>query len=218
MEHLPEGNLPGWLIPQQGALVAFAGILASEGVLKGLIGPREVPRLWSRHLMNCLVVAEPDRGLVPMGATVADVGSGAGLPGVAWAIARPDISVTLIEPLLRRSNFLEEVVAALLLSPRVQVRRGRGEEVSTDGSWVGVDVVTARAVAPLDKLLGWTIPLLRTGGALVALKGNSAAGELDTAQQVAAVLGVRDLRIELCGVGEIEIPTTVVLGTKGATQ
>ena len=121
---------------------AFAELLATTGVERGLIGPREVPRLWSRHLVNCAVVAEgPDSPLAP-GCTVADVGSGAGLPGVVWALVRPDVRVTLIEPLLRRATFLNEAVTELALGDRVEVLRARAEDVDRT-----FDVVTARAVA-----------------------------------------------------------------------
>jgi 16S rRNA (guanine527-N7)-methyltransferase len=148
----------------------YAGILAAAGVERGLIGPREVPRLWDRHLMNCAAVAE----LIPSGAHVVDVGSGAGLPGVVLAIARPDLRVSLVEPLLRRTVFLAETVEALGLR-NVEVLRNRAED------WAGrlaADVVTARAVAPLERLVGWCLPLVRPGGMMLALKGESAAAEL----------------------------------------
>ncbi|MHB1066737.1 MAG: 16S rRNA (guanine(527)-N(7))-methyltransferase RsmG, partial [Candidatus Nanopelagicales bacterium] len=106
-------DLPDWLGPYAEPLRVFADLLAGPGVERGLIGPREVARLWERHLLNCAVVAEPSTGLVPQGASVADVGSGAGLPGLVWAIVRPDITVRLLEPLLRRTVFLNEAVAAL---------------------------------------------------------------------------------------------------------
>lgn len=148
----------------------YAGILADAGVERGLIGPREVPRLWDRHLMNCAAVAE----LIPQGAHVVDVGSGAGLPGLVLAIARPDLQVSLLEPLLRRTVFLAETVEALDLRT-VEVLRSRAEE------WAGrlaADVVTARAVAPLERLVGWCLPLVKPGGVMLALKGESAAAEL----------------------------------------
>ncbi len=132
--------------------------LAEHATVRGLIGPREVPRLWDRHILNCAVLAE----VVPEGASVADIGSGAGLPGIPLAIARPDVSVTLIEPLLRRTTFLDEVVADLGLT-NVTVIRGRAEEKTVRKEAGLVDVVTSRAVAPLGKLAGWSLPLVRPG-------------------------------------------------------
>ncbi len=180
----------------------FAEILATEGVERGLIGPREVPRLWDRHLTNCGVVTPR----VPRGATVADVGSGAGLPGLVWAMARPDLQVTLVEPLLRRTSFLEEVVQRLALD-NVSVLRARAEE--TDQTF---DVVTARAVAALEKLARWCMPLVAPGGVLLALKGRSAEEEVAAARRALGRLGATDVRV--CAYGDLEIPTTVVEVTK----
>ncbi len=218
MEHPPDNSLPGWLQPAFLGLVAFAEVLASDGVEQGLIGPREVPRIWSRHLLNCAVVADPAENLLLPGAVVADVGSGAGLPGLVWALARPDLKLVLIEPLLRRASFLTTVVDRLNLRSAVTVTRVRAEDLAKQGDWAGVDVVTARAVAPLVKLLGWTVPLLRPGGTMVALKGSSVSTEVAEAGPVAAVLGITDLRIVVCGQGVVEPPTTVVLATRGAAQ
>jgi len=156
------------------ALERYAGLLASEGVLRGLIGPREVPRLWDRHLVNCGLLAP----LLPDGASVADLGSGAGLPGMVLALARPDLRVTLIEPMARRVAFLDEAVEILGLD-RVTVERGRAED------WSGperFDVVTARALAPLPKLLSWGMPLVADGGVMLAMKGSSAAEEIEAAK------------------------------------
>ena len=216
----PRPELPAWLAPSADALEAYAGVLADAGVTQGLIGPREVPRLWDRHLLNCAVVAEPALGLVPADAHVADVGSGAGLPGLVWAIARPDLQVTLVEPLLRRSTFLSQTVQDLGLVDRVEVIRGRAEEQSRGQAhgWVGVDVVTARAVAPLAKLLGWTVPLLKAGGRLVLLKGSSAADEIAQAAPEVQALGVTDLTVVTCGAGVVDPLTTVVTGRRGAAQ
>jgi 16S rRNA (guanine527-N7)-methyltransferase len=179
----------------------YAELLAGPGVERGLLGPREVPRLWDRHLVNCALLApEPTPG-----DRVADVGSGAGLPGLVLAILRPDISVTLIEPMLRRTTFLVEAVEALGLT-NVTVRRDRAEDVR---DLVGTfDVVTARAVAPLEKLAGWTIPLLRPGGRLLALKGASAADELAAAGPTLAALGIHDAVVRT--VGPLNDPTTVI--------
>jgi 16S rRNA (guanine527-N7)-methyltransferase len=169
----------------------YAEILASAGVERGLLGPREVPRLWDRHLMNCAAAAE----LVPKRSHVVDVGSGAGLPGLVLAIARPDLQVTLLEPLLRRTLFLSETVEALELR-NVVVLRGRAED------WAGrmsADVVTARAVAPLARLIGWCLPLTRPGGVMLALKGECADAELT---EVAGTLrGMGAMRWDVVEVG-----------------
>jgi 16S rRNA (guanine527-N7)-methyltransferase len=180
----------------------YAQWLATEGVRRGLIGPREVPRLWTRHILNCVVV----HGLIAQGRSVADLGSGAGLPGVVLAVARPDLSVTLIEPLLRRTRFLEEVTADLELS-NLTVVRARAEELR---GRVAFDVVVARAVAPLDRLAGWGLPLCRPGGELVAIKGSSASAELEQSAAVLARLRAGQASIETCGAGVVEPATTVV--------
>lgn len=152
------------------AVLRYAELLAGDGVVRGLIGPREVPRLWERHLLNCAVLAEQ----VPDGARVCDIGSGAGLPGLVLALARPDLRVTLVEPLLRRTTFLEEAVAELGLES-VRVQRGRAD--SRHGQEV-FDVVTSRAVAPLPRLVDWSMPLVAPHGALVAMKGGSVSEEI----------------------------------------
>ena len=182
-------------------LRAYAVLLAGDGVVRGLIGPRETARLWSRHVANCAVLEE----LIPEGACVADVGSGAGLPGLPVALVRPDITVVLVEPLLRRASFLTEAVEALGLSGRVEVLRGRAEEVA-----LSVDVVTARAVAPLDRLAGWTLPLARVGGVLLALKGDGAAVEVVASQQALEKVGGGNAEVVICGAGVVDPPTTVV--------
>lgn len=157
-------------------LLAYADMLVAEGELRGLIGPRELPRLWSRHLVNCLVV----NPLIPSGVTLADVGSGAGLPGVVVAATRPDLDVTLIEPMERRAQWLVEVVSALGLT-NTRVLNSRAEDAVGDALF---DVVTARAVARLDKLIPWTVPLVKPGGAVLALKGEKAAAEIDGARKL----------------------------------
>lgn len=151
----------------------FVEHLATTGIERGLIGPREVPRLWERHVLNCAVVGD----LLPEGALVADVGSGAGLPGLALALARPDCTFILIEPLERRVAWLDEVVEDLGLEA-VDVVRARAEQVA--GS-VDVDVVTARAVSALKTLIPLTLPLIQGTGELLALKGRSAAEEIQAA-------------------------------------
>jgi len=151
--------------------VRYVEWLTTAGVQRGLVGPREVERIWERHVLNCVGAS----AVIPPEASVIDVGSGAGLPGVVLAIARPDLDVTLIESMLRRTTFLSEVVADLGLS-RVSVRRNRAEELRSTG--LSADVVTARAVAPMDRLVGWAAPLLAEHGELVALKGSSAVDEV----------------------------------------
>lgn len=148
--------------------------LATDGSTRGFIGPREVPRLWERHLINCAVVGE----VMPQNATLIDVGSGAGLPGIPLAIARPDLTITLIEPLLKRSTYLNEVVDLLGLD-NVTVIRGRAEEGPVKKAVNGADIVTSRAVAPLGKLAKWSLPLVRKGGEMIALKGSSVHEELE---------------------------------------
>ena len=185
---------------------AYVGLLADTGLSHGLIGPREVPRLWDRHVLNCAVVAE----LVPHGAVVADVGSGAGLPGIPLAIARADLHVLLIEPLLRRTRWLDAVVADLGLT-NVEVRRARAEDLA---GALTVDVVTARAVSRLATLAGWCAPLLGPGGVFLALKGASAEAELasDAAQLRSA--GLVAAEVVHRGVGLVDPPTTVVTARK----
>jgi 16S rRNA (guanine527-N7)-methyltransferase len=156
-----------------GILERYAALLASEGVIRGLIGPREVPRLWDRHLVNCGLVAP----LVPVGASVADIGSGAGLPGLVLAIARPDLQMTLVEPMTRRVAFLDHARGLLALD-HVEVVHARAEEWRDPPAF---DVVTARAVAPLAKLLPWAMRLVAQDGVVLAMKGSSAAHEVEAA-------------------------------------
>jgi 16S rRNA (guanine527-N7)-methyltransferase len=168
---------------------AYADILGTEGVTRGLIGPRETPRLWERHLLNCAVVAD----LLAEGSDVGDIGSGAGLPGLVLAIRRPDLTVTLVEPLLRRVAFLNETVDRLALG-NVEVVRARAEDLHGEREF---SVVTSRAVAPLPRLLEWCMPLVRLGGELLAMKGARAAEEVQAA--------ARELRS--CGAGEVDVIT-----------
>nr|WP_237549257.1 16S rRNA (guanine(527)-N(7))-methyltransferase RsmG [Streptomyces sp. SID4950] len=178
-------------------------MLAEAGVQRGLIGPREVPRLWERHLLNCAVLSE----VVPDGVTVCDVGSGAGLPGIPLALVRDDLKITLLEPLLRRTNFLNEVVELLGLD-HVTVVRGRAEEVM--GQLPPVHVVTARAVAPLDRLATWGIPLLRPYGEMLALKGDTAEEELKAAGAALGKLGAVETSVLQVGEGIVNPLSTVV--------
>lgn len=175
--------------PGATAISRYVDILANRGIEWGLIGPREADRLWERHVFNSAAVAQ----LPAYGTRVLDVGSGAGLPGIPLAIARPDLTVVLLEPLLRRANFLNEVVSELGLGERVFVVRGRAEELLDH-----FDVVTARAVAPLSRLIEWTKHLFLPGGELLALKGRSASEEVEASVKVlretgttAEVLAVR---------------------------
>ncbi|HEX3785255.1 MAG TPA: 16S rRNA (guanine(527)-N(7))-methyltransferase RsmG [Pseudonocardiaceae bacterium] len=185
----------------------YVDMLTRQGVQRGLIGPREVDRLWDRHVLNSAAVAE----LIPANSRVVDVGSGAGLPGIPLAIARPDLSLALLEPMARRIDWLDEVVAELGLD--VFVRRGRAEEGDVRRELCGADVVTARAVAPLAKLAGWCLPLLRRDGWLVALKGASAAEELTRDAVAIGRAGGGDASVRICGseLAGLATPTTVIV-------
>ncbi|GIJ47143.1 hypothetical protein Val02_40290 [Virgisporangium aliadipatigenens] len=183
--------------------IRYAELLMTDGVVRGLIGPREAPRIWERHILNCAAMS----GLVSSGASIVDIGSGAGLPGIVLSVARPDLTITLIESLARRTAFLDEVVDELGLTG-VTVMRARAEECVD--RLPRQDYVTARAVAPLDRLTGWALPLLRTGGHLLALKGASAGEEV--VEHAAAVrrLGGAEPTVQECGVGVIEPPAIIV--------
>ena len=155
---------------QEGSIQAFAEFLVGAGIERGLIGPREGERIWDRHIFNCLPVTQ----LLPNRASLFDIGSGAGLPGIVIALARPDLQVTLIEPLERRVEFLNEAVAAIPDLPfPIQVLRGRAQDIKKSA-----DFVTARAVAPLEKLKKMSWHMVKTGGSLLAMKGESAASEM----------------------------------------
>jgi 16S rRNA (guanine527-N7)-methyltransferase len=182
--------------------VEFASLLATDGVTRGLIGPRETARLWDRHLLNCAVVAE----LLPPTGQLVDIGSGAGLPGIVLGLLRPELDVILLEPMLRRVSFLQECVESLGMENTVVVR-ARAEELSGE---VRADVVTARAVAPLDKLAGWAMGLLVPGGEILAIKGQSAEEELVAAQPVLKRLGARTAEIHRVGRDKVLPETTVV--------
>jgi 16S rRNA (guanine527-N7)-methyltransferase len=182
----------------------FAADLAERGVELGLIGPREPERLWSRHLLNCGVLA----AAIAEGGTVVDVGSGAGLPGVVLAATRPDLTVTLLEPMARRTAWLTEETERLGLSNAV-VLRGRAEEVRGER----FDVVTARAVGALRTLLPLTAPLARPGGELVLMKGAGVDAELAEAEKVIRRLRLADARVEILDPGEASLATRVFRAT-----
>lgn len=180
----------------------YAELLAGSGVIRGLLGPRETPRLWVRHILNCAVITE----LIDSGSSVVDVGSGAGLPGLVIAIRRPDLTVTLVEPLLRRVRWLDEVVQELELS-NVTVARGRAE-----GLWDDIppaDVVTSRAVSALANLAVWSVPLVRPGGWWLPMKGETVAEEIDRSRELLASVGVTNIDVVECGLGVLDEPTTV---------
>jgi 16S rRNA (guanine527-N7)-methyltransferase len=187
----------------------YAEILAGAGVERGLLGPREADRLWDRHILNSAALSE----LVDTGSRIADIGSGAGLPGIPLALARPDVRVTLIEPLLRRSDFLKEVVDALALE--VTVVRGRAEEQAVRHQVGEMDAVVSRAVASLDKLAKWSVPLLRTGGQMLAIKGQRAADEVNEHRRVMESLGLVSARVVTCGVDFLNPPAIVVSAERG---
>jgi 16S rRNA (guanine527-N7)-methyltransferase len=185
----------------------YVGLLSTIGIERGLIGPREVPRLWGRHVLGSAVVEE----LIPQDSDVIDVGSGGGLPGIPLAIARPDIWVTLVEPMQRRVDFLDEVIAGLGLR-NVEVLRARAEEVDPKGK---ADIVVSRAVAPLGKLAGWCLPLARIGGVMLAIKGQSAEEEIKRDSNAIRALGGAKASILTCGEYKLSdpvftVPVTVV--------
>lgn len=178
----------------------FTAALAAQGEERGLIGPLELPRLWTRHILNSAIAAPIFRG------AVADIGSGAGLPGIVLAIARPDVSWTLVEPMERRVTWLNEQVAELGLD-NVEVLRARAEEVRATGKF---DFVTARAVSALRTLIPFTAPLLRDGGELAVLKGMNAPAEIDAAAKQIKKFRLSDVRVEVLGEGVLDESTRVV--------
>lgn len=191
--------------------VNYADLLAGPGVERGLLGPREVERLWDRHILNSAAVAE----LIESGARVIDIGSGAGLPGLALAIARPDLEVTLVEPMQRRTDFLTEAAASL--GVQVEVVRGRAEDATVRTRLAGADVVVSRAVADLEKLARWSLPLLRKGGRMMALKGERAAEEVADRARTMAALGAGRVELVQCGATYLNPPTTVVVAVQQKT-
>jgi 16S rRNA (guanine527-N7)-methyltransferase len=187
----------------------YAELLAGPGVERGLLGPREVDRIWDRHLLNSVAVAE----LLDEGERVIDIGSGAGLPGIPLALARPDVEMVLLEPLLRRSEFLTEVVDQLGLA--VEVVRGRAEERWIRHQFGERDAAVSRAVASLDKLAKWSMPLLRPGGRMLAIKGERGGDELQQYRRVMAASGAVDARVVTCGATYLRPPATVVIARRG---
>jgi 16S rRNA (guanine527-N7)-methyltransferase len=180
----------------------YVQMLAGPGVTRGLLGPREVPRLWTRHVLNCAAVAD----LVPRPATLIDLGSGAGLPGIVLALLLPDVQVTLLERMERRTIFLDECIQELGLS-NAQVCRATAEEVTGK---LAADVLTARAVAPLDRLAGLAAGLVRRGGLILAVKGAAAEEEVAQARPVLRRLGMRDVAVVRAGDGKVDRAATVV--------
>jgi len=191
------------------AACRYAELLAGPGVERGLLGPREIDRLWERHILNSVVVGE----LIGSDSSVIDIGSGAGLPGLPLAILRPDLTVTLLEPMLRRATFLSEVVD--LLGIPVAVARGRAEESAIRARLSGADNVVSRAVADLGKLTAWGLPLLRPGGRMLALKGERAAEEVAESRREMAGLGAIGIEVVRCGKGRLSVPATVVVAVRG---
>lgn len=198
----------------------YVALLLTEGIERGLIGPREQPRIWDRHVFNCAALAEA----LPTGARIADVGSGAGLPGLVLAIRRPDLRVTLVDSLLRRVEFLSEAVTRVGLEATVRVVHGRAEDASVREAVAPIPWVTARAVAPLDRLARWCVPLLEPDGVLLAMKGASAeaelAGSLPTLRRAGAS---RAKVLELAGMPTVpEVRATVIVvrrdGRPGASR
>ncbi|NVN49404.1 16S rRNA (guanine(527)-N(7))-methyltransferase RsmG [Mycolicibacterium hippocampi] len=194
------------------AAIQYAQILAGAGVERGLLGPREVSRVWDRHVLNSAVVAE----LVEPNEQIADIGSGAGLPGIPLALARPDIHVTLVEPLLRRSDFLREVIDELGINCRVV--RGRAEDRVVRDEVGESDAVVSRAVASLDKLTKWSSPLLRSGGRMLAIKGERAEDEVREHRRAMTALGMTEVKVMRCGARFVDPPVTVVVGFQGASR
>ena len=194
------------------AAIQYAQILAGAGVERGLLGPREVNRVWDRHVLNSAVVAE----LVEPNEQIADIGSGAGLPGIPLALARPDIHVTLVEPLLRRSDFLREVIDELGIN--CQVVRGRAEDRAVRDEVGESDAVVSRAVASLDKLTKWSSPLLRSGGRMLAIKGERAEDEVREHRRAMTALGMTEVKVMRCGARFVDPPVTVVVGFQGASR
>lgn len=201
MKRPPPGVAVELLGPAADRLVPYARLLAGPAIERGLLGPRERDRLWERHLLNCAAVAVA----LPPGAEVVDVGTGAGLPGLVWALLRPDLRIVLVDPQLRRTDFLDQAVAEL--GVRVQVRRARAQELAGE---LAADIVAARALAPLARLVEWCLPLARPGGALWALKGEAAGAELAGSATALQRGGAARTALSTYGEGVLDHPTRVV--------
>ena len=186
MEQSVDSLISRYFPEREAQIRAYAQFLLTAGIERGLIGPREGERIWERHIFNCLPVTQ----LLPQGASLFDIGSGAGLPGIVIALARPDLQVTLIEPLERRVEFLKEATEGL----GVEVIRGRAQDVKKSA-----DYVTARAVAPLEKLKKMSWHMVKTGGALLAMKGESAATEMEGVKNAT----LHEITLEGVGLGRI---------------
>jgi len=179
---------------------AFHAMLAEHGEERGLIGPRELGRLWNRHILNSAAVVR----YLPARGTIVDVGSGAGLPGIVIAAMLPDAEVVLIEPMERRCAWLDEVVETVGL-PNVTVRRGRADEYA---GAIEADAVTSRAVASLSKLVRWSFPLVAVGGELVVLKGRNVRDEIEPARKALRSFGASEPEI---------VEATTIDGTESTT-
>lgn len=198
--------------PRLEAAHRYAELLADTGISHGLIGPHEAGRMWDRHVMNCAVLAE----LIEPNARVLDLGSGAGLPGIPLALARPDLEIVLLEPLERRTAWLREAVETIAVP--VRVVRGRAEERSIRSAWPDADIVTARAVAPLSRLAAWAMPLLRLDGRLLAIKGASAHEEATRDRGAVGRCGGSTPRVVRCGGAHVDPPTTVIVVRRTAAR
>jgi 16S rRNA (guanine527-N7)-methyltransferase len=198
--------------PKLSGAVRYTELLGTVGVERGLIGPRETERLWERHVLNCAVLAEA----VPADADAVDVGSGAGLPGIPLALARPDVRVVLLEPMERRCRFLQEVVTALGLEDQISVRRGRAPDagIGPDGRRFGVAV--ARAVAPLERLGAILLPMLQPGGVMLAMRGSRILEELQDARGSLGTQGWHPVDVVVCGEGRVEEPTRVLRAVRSS--
>ena len=202
--NVPRGTNPtkaqeqvlGLAFPQ---LAQYAQILGQEAVLQGLLGPREIDRIWDRHILNCAALND----LIPQAKSVIDIGSGAGLPGIVLAIMNPSTPVILVEPMQRRTDFLNDVKKQLNLE-NVEIIRGRAENQK-----IQAQVVTSRAVAPLNKLLAWSLPLVEKGGKVLAIKGEKAQSELEEAQKELNLLKNTTASIKTCGLA-LDLSVTVV--------
>ena len=192
--------------------IRYAELLATAGVERGLIGPRETERLWERHLLNCAVLAEA----VPPDMTVVDVGSGAGLPGVPLALARPDLRVVFVEPMERRCVFLQEAIDSVGGAARMSVLRGRAPDVGLGKDGLRWDVAVARAVAPLERLGGMLLPLVRPRGVMLAMRGSRVDEEVAEAQDGLSSQGWRDVRVLTCGRDQLTEPTRLVSAVRAA--